>query len=560
MRINAYLNNTPCESPIELADVGYSLSFNQTVQPDIETKSFTFTGKDKQTIDSWIAEGRIFEGIPFKIQVEDNGITLTLFDGILDFNDLVFLDPQRYEVTIKLIDGLNQLDSRTNGITFALLKDRGAINTGDYINIDYIVEKEQNLLELAMLSLSIYLITVQIAQITKDIAENGLLGASFAQSGIGGANASAFWIALSAALRIVYYALILIQLKILIEQLISFFYSPVRTHKGMYIGTMFEAVAAYLGYKFETGIDDMYKIAYLPSNLNEEGSIEEGYPNVNDYGYRVSELFDLSNKLFNTKVAVIDGTLHVRNDEDPFWDRLAEYKIPETAQQEEYRFNNNELSGANLMRFLTDITDVWTINDLDGTIFGVKTYNKTIQNEKADLIGGFSENEIPCALGNRKTGLNTVENTLKSLGKIVDELSDLVGGGTNYASQIKARIGMLKVSTQYHSVPKLLYMSGARLDVNHRNKLNAETLFKTYHKSKLFTTDNFKQQKRVYSDQLVPFGLSDINKLQKTNKAIFKGKTVNISKLVWQADQDTAIVTFEEPYIYTRNLIEIESR
>ena len=162
--IKAYLNNKPCVSPIELEDVGFSLSFNQTVQPDIESKTFTFVAEDKQEIDAWIANGRIFEGMPFKIQLSDENITLTLFDGIIDFNDLNFLDPQRYEVTVKLTDGLNHLDSRTSGITMSLLKDRGAIKATDYSDVQYIVEKEASLLELALLSLSIYIFTKQNLQ------------------------------------------------------------------------------------------------------------------------------------------------------------------------------------------------------------------------------------------------------------------------------------------------------------------------------------------------------------------------------------------------------------
>ena len=558
MILKAYLNNVECVSPIELGDISFDLSFGQMVQPDIESKTFTFVLEDKVLIDAWIFSGRIYEGIPFSISIIEGESTHSLF-FILDLNTYEEIDRQQCEVTVKVLEGLNQLDNRINGITFGLLENKGVITESDYSTVAFIVEKESTILERALLALSIYIIFYQIETEIKNQAESATTDVAIGASNPVTGPSIAVAAALKAAKLIMlglYYGLLIVQLKKMIEELISLFFAPIRKHKSIRFSTAFEKIAQYLGYSFQTGIDAMSKEVYLPSNQGADGVITKGIPNVSDYGYRINEFFELANQKWNTKVAVIDGVLHVRNVDDSFWERQASFEITEVEEMESFRYNNNDLIGSYILEFETDLSDVWTINNIDGTMYGVKVLNQSIQNERADLINGFERISIPLALGNEKKGLNAVETTLRELGGLVDDLTGIFKGGTNFRSQIKSRIGMLKVSTQFHVVPKNILLSGQKLATNHRAILNAKNQFESYHRSKSFVKDSFKNQAKVHENKTVPFAFSDFLKVVKTNRAKFKGKTVEITKLAWNADQDTAVISFEEPFVFTRNLIE----
>jgi len=534
--------------------------FNASVQPDIERKSFRFVNEDKKEIDKWINDGKIYEGMPYKIVISDLGQSLTVFDGIVDLNDWKQVSEVECEVSVKDIHGLNHLESRVNGITFALLTSRGVISQADYYPIDYIVEKETDLIEMAILSLSIYMFYQQIYELTYQLSESVAMGAGITSSGISGAVGATTYFSLQLLAKAVYYAILIIQLKNLVTQLFGFFYSPVRTHLGISFLRAFQKIAEYLGYGFQTGIPNLDKYVYLPSNQNEKGNITIGTPNVSDFGYRVNEFFELSNKMFNTKTAIIDGVLHLRNVDDPFWDRQATYKILISEDSLKFRYNNSDLIGAYVIKTETDLSEVWTVKNIDGSVFGVKTYLSSYNDEKAILIKGYESIDIPLARGARKTDLNAIENTLKTLGAVVDILSKALLSNTNFSGLVKKRIGMLKVSSQYHGVAKVLYMSGRNLDMKNAQMTSAEYLFKTHHQRKSFTANNYRSQRKIYESIRVPFGFQNMLSLQKSNRAVFNDKTVEVTSLEWKADLSEAVITFEEPFIHSKRLIEIESR
>lgn len=560
MIIESYLDGKRAVSPIELSELSLSLTFGVTVQPDIENKTFRFVKQDKQLIDSWIARGGIFEGIPFSIIVRNSNESIIAFEGILDLTTIEVIDDNQIECSVKQVDGLNHINDRIEGITFGFLANEGIITSSDYVDVDFIVEKENTLLDLAIISLSTYMLLNQIYTATKDELETAATGSGIAASGVTAAVGSTLYLGLSIAAKVAYYALILIQLRNLANSLFRFLLPETGTHKALRLQTGLEKIGQYLGYEVQIGLD-LSNIVLLPSNNSEEGEITEGFPSASDYGFVVSEYIGLLNQLYNTKFAVIDGRIHLRNEDDTYWDKLATYNIPETEEMESFNYNSSELVGSYLYRFATDPNDVWTQKNIGGTIFTNKSYPRTFTEEKNILIKGYNRIEIPYSLGNRKEGLSTSENAVKGLLKVVDILTGVFsfGNGTNFASKIQSRIGNLKVSSKFHSVPKILYMNGTKLNSRHRNLFNAEILFTTHHRSKLLSTDNYKNQYKVRNEKTIPFGFSDLLKMQKTDRAYFNGSTVRVTELKFIADKNVATISFKEPFVYSRNIKEIQS-
>src|SRR5690606_9159994 len=156
------------------------------------------------------------------------------------------------------------------------------------------------------------------------------------------------------------------------------------------------------------------------------------------------------------------------------------------------------------------------------------------------------------ALGNRKDSLNAVERTLKDVGAFVDDITGIFGGGTSLAAKVKNKIGALKVSTNWTTLPKMLYLSGGKLPINHRALFNAKILYDNYHNYDSFVLNGYFGQKKVYNNVRIPFGFSDYQQLTTNSYFYFNGKQAKITKFVWVIGKDEATIDFwvREPYTF----------
>ena len=102
-------------------------------------------------------------------------------------------------------------------------------------------------------------------------------------------------------------------------------------------------------------------------------------------------------------------------------------------------------------------------------------------NDKFVNIKNLAQISIPFALGKEKTGLTAVEEVMKTLGQIVDNLTGIFGGGTNFANQVEERIGSLLLSSHFITIGKVVVMSGRKLANNQRQLLDTKLLWDKYH-------------------------------------------------------------------------------
>lgn len=572
------INNKRLPVPKDFFDVVVKASFGEEVQANITTEEFTFVLEAYQEIKNWIADGRnkgvgIFEGIPMSIVQSNGTLNASIFKGIIDLQSETVINDQIKQVSCRLRqdESLNQLDELLEPLDYGYLKDLGVITSSDYVNIDYVVNKINNVVESAITFITIYLLQKQIEDSIKEVGESVAIAVGIGSSGATGSIGSALFNALNALVRVAYLAALLIILLEFGKDLINTLVQPLRTHKGISLHTLLKKACEYIGFGFESSIEELDKVIYLPSNFNvdefglksvisKKGTVTRGIPNASDIGYTCPELFQQARGIFNARFAVIDGVVQFHSENSEYWDKDSDWIKPKEMRDvssKSYRYNTDELKSSFLLSFQTDISDRYTIKNYKGTAYQVLTDSKTVNNEKNKTIKGFDRVDIPYALGNRKNDLTPFEKSLLPLANLFDQVAGVFGGRARLASKIENKVGVLQVSNNNHSIPKLLYMVGGRIPSNHRDLFSAKALYDKYHVERSFVQDNYQRQRRYYENEVIPFGLESFVKLLKNS--FFRDEFGRRSKIVdieWNMSRDFATVSYWISDIYTTNLKE----
>lgn len=555
--------------PIEHLGLQIKATFdNENAQANIETDDFTFVNDEVAAIQAYIKGGLtgstpgIFEGPPFSIELSNSLSKYNAFEGFLyDYRFIdgktSYTDPLKIKAKIRKSEGLNNLDEQLKSLTYGYLESVGHISKGDYEDVKYLVEDDIDYIELAIIFLCIYVLAKEIAEAVKRLAKNIADLVAHIAGGASGTLAAVVWLAAVIIIDLIYVYAMILEILDLINQVIETFISPIRTHKAMTLKTLLKKAVSFKGYSFDTNISDMSKIVLLPSKPQDGEELKVGIPKPSDYGYNCSEMFEVCLKMFNARLAIIDGTVYFRSLNDEWWVKQSTYVKP-TTLYETKRYNTEDIYSNFLVNFQTDVSDMWTSRNYAGTMHGVNISPKSIEEKDNVLVSNFYDVDIPYALGNRKNELNTVEKALLVLAGIAEDILSTFGNNTNYTDKIKQRTGMLKVSENIHSVAKLLYWSGGKMPTTHRDKLNAKMLWDNYISERSFVTDNFKRQRAVYENVLIaPFGFDDFLKLIENSYFTTEtGETGKFTSLDYDIENDKAVGTYWIQETYTKNLKE----
>lgn len=571
-----FIDGKEVNAPIEWEDINILATFeNDNVQANISTTEFTIVNEAKQKIVDYVESGvnggvGIFEGLPVIVQVYNKDNTYNSFIGYIDLTDdyREELYNGKVFVKIKKKDGLNSISDRLSGTTFQYLYDNNYITDSDYIELEYVVEKNDNALELIVNSITLFLMIKELSEATKSTSEAIVDTAAFFATGLTGGIAAAIKTVGQAVILITYNAIILAAVIELTRNLINALISPVRKHKIVSLYNLFNSLANYLGYTLKTDIDDLDNIYFMASNINvdefdNEGflkkakSIENAIPNIYDDGYICSNMLSNLIKMFNAKIAIVGETLQFRNEGSDYWIKQSTYKIPDVLEKPR-KYNTDELFANRLISFSTDLTDIWTIDNFKGTNYEIITEPIKINNSDANYIKGLESIDIPYALGNRKDKLNGLEKALSALAGTVDSLTGIFGGGTNFKKQITNRVGMLKVSNNNNNIAKLLYVQGSKIPSNHRDLFSAKNIYEKYYYTKSFVLNNYAGQYVRFEGVRIPFGFSDFLKVIENNYIYGKdGSIGQVEKIDYNISSDVAIVDFRIKKVYTNNLKEV---
>ena len=542
---------------------------NDNIQPSLTVSEYSFPLEAREAILNWFHNGvGGFEGMPFELILYNNQAQQISFKSFLDFtsNYQELLQDGRISVGTIKEDNIDDLYSKLEAVTFGYLEAIGSVTNADYVPQEYVVEKKFNMIELLITSITLFLMIKELAESIERTSDAIAEATGIAAAGFTGTVGAAILLVLKAIIAIAYTAILLIAIINLAQILINSLVSPIREHKTILLRHALEVVASHLGYGLIAPNIDFDYIHYLPSNprlddktfdgfINSTKGTPTGIPNVLDYGYNCKDMFILAKELINGKIAIIGNDIHVRPKNDSFWLNSATWQMP-SKLIEVKKYNLDELKSTRLIQFKTDLNDEWTIDKYKGTAYEIKTSPINVINPKAILLKGLDETNFNVALGNRKDELNAIENLMKVVANFIDNVTGVFGGGTNFASQVNGRKGVLKQSQNWHSVPKLIYIKGSRLPINHRDLFSAKTLYDSYLNYDSFIQNNFKRQRAIYTDVEIPFGLQDFKQLTTNPYFLFEGNNAKITNFTWTTGRDNARISFWVEEIYTTNLKE----
>ncbi len=543
-KIKATLDGQEINLPEEWQGLQIQASFeNESTGANIQTESFTFTGKGRQVILDHIDQGYFFEGVPFDLQIRKTPLNYLAFEGFLDLqNSFEDLSTDRVKSKIKKLRGLNTFGEQISGVSFGYLDSLGLINSEE---VEYLVEKRKNFVEIVSSLIVIYLLVKETIELTRRLAKDIIdLASLIAGGGLTGALGGVLLLAGQIIVNIAYGVAIVKAIIELVEDLLSYFISPVRKYKTCSYYELMRGACQYLGYDFQTTISDLSNIYFLPSNPNDE-KIESGVPRPLDSGYNVGDFFRIVGSMFSANVAIIDNTVYFENRDSDFFIRQSTYQLPSVFINQK-RKNGDELKGTRLVSFQSDPVDEFTIQNAKGTHYEIKTIQSDYKNGEEFLtIDSVDDRFFPYALVSRKNELNDLEKILKTLASLADSVVNAFGGSSNLSQKVKDRVGMMKLGTDSHTVARAFYMTGGKIPINHRDLFSARGLYENYIKADSFVLSVNGGQKEVFDNVRVRFGFEDFLKLVENSYFTTEdGRTGKVTSINWTIDGDFAELSF----------------
>ena len=576
------INGTAINPPLKWRETQIIATFDfENNEASINTSQIIFVDEAAKFLRDYVAGGvtgttpGIMEGPTLTVDIQDPTQAIaTSFDFIIDTaaEDFEIVNPTTVRARLRKVEGVRTFQERAKGTTFLLLLDKGAINTSDFKSLPYVVEKEPNGIDLALLSFSTTMMVIQLIQEIRVLQTNIQNIISTAQALPTGPVSAVIQAIALAIIQAVFVALLIAQVIKMVTDLIAYLISPVKFHKVMKVRTMLEKGANFLGYQYDTSISVLDDLYYLPSKVDLDldtifDKIKQGFtlnqpgigiPSERDSIYTLGDLFTMCNRdLFNARLAIKNNTVEQHALNAPWWTQLSTYQMPDRLQ-ESTRYNASELESNRLIKFQVDQNDYHTIDNYTGTAYEIITEQVSQNNLQNVLLKGLEVTEIAAALPNRKSSLNATERALKELAGAVDDLTGNTGSNNSLASRIQARVGMLKMEKDLVRVGKLMRLNNQlKLAANQRDNFSAKFLYNNYHNEKSFVLNNYGNQYRTFEGQRIIFGYSQFLELVNNNYLTTQnGNSGKITKFAWTIDQDTAITDFRVKQIWTTNLSE----
>ena len=328
-----------------------------------------------------------------------------------------------------------------------------------------------------------------------------------------------------------------------------------------------------MGYTFQSSIPELDTYYYMPTKRRVgqaiplfSSTVDDGIPSISDSGYIFSEFLEIVLTMFYAKIQIDDNNvvnIEALNN-DAFWIQQSSFQLPNVLR-ESYEFNTDELKSTNLIDFVSDYNDEWSLIDYTGTVYEVKTSMRSVQSDQQDLLSGLRSNSIPLALGSRKDSLTDLEQAFSTVSGLFDNMIDVLTVITNappstLSANFNKRLYALRISEQFTGAPKVLNLAGVaslQLPTNHRDNLSAKALWDKYINKQSFVDNNFGGQYKIFRNIKVPFTLNDFISLKEDSYFYdTDGARAKVDKISWKIGDDFAVIDYRKEFIYTRNLVE----
>jgi hypothetical protein len=563
-----YLNGVPV-SPRNVLEIG--LNTDYTGNPNmlqIDADTVILPREAREIILNHISTQGVFEGIPYTI-VTDSGITLEYY---VDLAEGTTYRDFEIEVKIKKRKAYDNFFENADGLSFELMNSKGVVFP--FVDIPYLIIAD-NQLELAVtLSLATYVMTKEAIQATKDLvtATRDLIEATTPNIGLPPAPSLGEIISLSLALaaQLAYTLSVYAALYKLAQDLFELLFPIVRYNKGCTIKNLIQKGCEYLGYTLDsTLLDEWDKLTLMPVPLvkGKKGifnflkndlafSFTKGYPTAQDTVSTLGELIKAVELWFNARTKVYNGVVQIERRD--YWKNISTNAILpalniQDKRQGEYTLNTIEAWKRSYIHYQVDYSDINTIDFFDPTDAEYSTEPLSVINSDLVTIKGLNDINIPFALGIRKSRLSWIEEIAKAFFVLIDGVTGIFGGGTNYVAKIKNRIGVTQLSQQYFGVTKVLYATNGRQPENYVDKIKASNIYKNYHNIDEININGYK----IYSDVPIRLKSDEFVSLLDNNFAYINGVLCEILTIRYIDELSQAIISYKEQYEYASGKVEI---
>lgn len=607
-------NNSEINPPKNWKELEINLNYDRDNGKYNQTLSITDwefvrenTDKIQEHTDSGLNGGvGIFEGIPYKIEIERNGQIETPFDGYLDLTEEHNLSGITSTVKAKERHGIDFFNDVADSVTFEyLFKEAKIITTNDFIYQPYILNSVPDYKEAAIMIITSYVLVEQIRdninKFSQLIAE---LSNPFEATAI-----------IRAILLVAYIAFLILAAIKVIKQIINLIIQPVKYHAGMYLKTLLTKGCEHFGYSFESEILDSEPFSkavvipekfYVAPNTTIKEILGFTKPSPDQEGYFKGSLGDLMRickTMFNAKFFISGKTIKMLRRDKPIGN--VNYTLPDVYEPY-FKLNTTEFNSNILVSFEYDTSDKNTVQEYKGVSYQTLLQPKSVINKDLVLMRGLKDFRIPLALARTKkeltlpekllnnfeklfsklcSGLTTLINgiikavntIIKIINKIIKALK-VVGIKVNweikpvkpikiesFANTIENRIGMMKIETDFVNRPKIYLLdkatSSAKNKINPNNDeiFSAKYLYNNFHFVDSFLPSIDKPNANQYylkEYEKVPFVFSDYLKVKENNFIYVGSDIAEVEELNWNPYEQVARIRLRINKLYTNNLKE----
>ena len=526
MSLKFTLDGSEIAPPQNWKELEVELNFDNNTNR-LSTSDFEFLGQTATFINEWIEGGcsgevGLLEPPVFKIEEVCEAGTFNLLESVLDLRKAEFA----CDWTKTPIQELGNIDFLTEAAdTFSLLllieelnpSEIGYIAPTELSEVYYVTLDVPDVAQLMNLSLATFSLVQQtITTITAGTdAVNAFIGNYPAiLEGIG-----------QMIVNSIQTTILVIQTKLLIDQLVEAIVPYPRKHKALKAKVGFEKGCEYLGYKFSSTIldSDEYKnLCVIPKKRTQGVDIDVPIQ-INNQEATGQETFgdwirDLS-EVFNAKITIIGDTVH--------WERWDYFKEQSTYQVKDVlkEFNGtnaDELDYNFILSYQTDSADLQTFQQFDEAIYShtviplvtnVNGTTSTLPNATTKnriLMSNTDDRQLKYSMvGRRDNCSNALERILLFLSSFVNNtgggvaqgILDYFNGAEGIGDVIalvfspdvnevepsfwetNCRAGYMQLATDYIGVKRLCILANNENLISEDNSLNlsAKYLFNNFH-------------------------------------------------------------------------------
>ena len=520
-----------------------------------------------QYIKTWIQNNGLFLGIPYTVEMDGN-ITLDYYIDLSDSSAKPIIRQHEIEVKLKRRNGSDTFWEKARGTSFDLMiKDNPTYF--DTKRLGYIVVRDDAAMMAFQLSVSIFMMTIQLVQSIKDFADR------LAETTTTPLQGAIKWV-----IQIIYWISILAAIISLLSQLFPILFPRIKYFKGLYYSEIFNKGCQFLGYT-PLPSDTIFNVQpgwfTLPVPLNEDNdSFFEGISNdladpknkptcsASDTTPTFGAWLDEVLKQFNAKLFIDPVNKTVRIERRDWLDSQTSLQLDpalniQPDRDEQFTYNTEETWKRYYIAYTLDYTDAHTV---DGKMFARHQAEYSTENNvpttNADLvtIKGLNEVRINFAMGAPKGKLSFIELLGIPFFALADSVTSTfasigIGNATNYVAQVLDRINVLKVSNEYFGITKSLYVKQAPAGGNkvsldtpyYDTRYSATALWDEFHYINFIANNDY----IIHEEARIRLRQSQFVSLQNNNYIFTNNKWCEVLRIEWIDEKSAATITYKEP-------------